>query len=110
MNTFKKINYFAIGLPLISLLTYPAFGGGAVIFSLLSTMLTGFIQLILAILLLIEQPYHTHLRKYMISTVAFFSVLYLNLEVWNIDLLGSILVICPIILAIYLTIIIHKLV
>jgi hypothetical protein len=54
MKTLRYINTFAVGLPLLILATYPLTNDGALIYGLLSTMITGFLQVCIAFKMLYD--------------------------------------------------------
>jgi hypothetical protein len=108
MEKIKKINLFAIGLPIIILITYPIFNEGAIAFSILSTMITGLIQVLISFQMILEKTNNKHLQIYIISVIVFFCLCYVNSLIDCINFLTYILITFPPILAIYLTIIIYK--
>lgn len=95
MKTLKYINAFALSLPfLLGLLGFV--DNVFWFFALLSTMVTGFLQMLVALLLLFWIPKNIHLYIYFFFTILFF-VLWLGFEIeyW--------LFVLPALLAIYLT-------
>jgi hypothetical protein len=108
MKTIKNINLFALALPLTILLTYPFFKEGALIFSLLSTMITGFLQFCIGVKMLVDNPNDKSLQKYMAGVILFFALWYINSTIIYNDSLYVISFSIPPILAIYLTLIIYK--
>jgi len=95
MKTLKYVNAFALGLPLILVLIGFA-DNDLWFFALLSTMVTGFLQVLVALILLFWIPRSIHLYIYFFFTILFF-VLWLGFEIeyW--------LFVLPALLAIYLT-------
>jgi hypothetical protein len=107
----KNINYFnnfAIGLPLIILITYPIFKESALFFSLLSTMLTGLIQVIIGIKMFQDEPNNKHLQIYITSVILFFLLWFINSNLQYYEIMSFILFSIPPVLAIYLSLIIYK--
>jgi hypothetical protein len=95
MKTLLYLNYFAVGLP-IALTLLCLIDGELLMFSLLSTMITGALQVMVALALLFVNYRNVHLYIYFTITVIFF-ILWLgfNIEYWLYTL--------PPVLAIYLT-------
>ena len=108
MKDLNYLNYFAVGLPLGILITYPIYNEGALLFSLLSTILTGLIQVIIGIKMLIKEPNNIHLKAYIFFVISFFFLWYINSTIGYINILTNTLIAIPAILAIYLTVIIYK--
>ncbi len=108
MEKIKYLNLFAIGLPITILITYPMFKEGAFAFAALSTILTGFIQVIIGLHLVIHDPSNKFLHIYFGSVIAFFSIWYINSLIDYNDIITFSLLPIPLLLAIYLTIIIYK--
>lgn len=107
MKTIKYLNTFAVGLPILiglfSLIDINYIGT-----ALVSTMLTGFIQVVLALLLLYYNPSHKYLQIYIATVILFFTLWYFNATIFYSDYLTFFLFPIPLILAIYLSIIIYK--
>lgn len=100
MKTLKYINVFALGLPF--LLGLIGFADNDIWFwALLSTMITGFLQILVALLLLFWIPRSIHLYIYFFFTMLFF-VLWIGfgIEYW--------LFVLPALLAFYLTFILYN--
>lgn len=108
MKNIKYFNAFAVGLPFVIAITYPIFKEGALIFALLSTMLTGFIQVILALCLLYDEPNDKKLQGYIAATIGFFTLWYINVQIDYYDSLTIALFGIPAVLAFYLTYIIYQ--
>lgn len=108
MKIVKIVNTFAIVLPFIILLSYPFFGGNSVVYSLLSTMMTGFIQVALGIYLFFKKYKQEKIIIYLVSVATFFIAWFIVVQINGLDLLGSILVIVPPTLACYLSNIIYS--
>ena len=107
MKAIKHLNTFAIGLPiLIGLfgLIHENYIGTA----LISTMLTGFIQVVLGLLLLYYNPKNKYLQVYIATVVIFFLLWYLNASLIYSEYLTFFLIPMPLLLALYLSIIIYK--
>ena len=73
MKIIKALNTIAIGIPIFILL-FGIISEGALILSAISTILTGFIQLILGIILLFKFKEKIHYKIYFISVIIFFSL------------------------------------
>jgi apolipoprotein N-acyltransferase len=108
MKTIKYINTFAIGLPfLIIILAYPFLEQRALLFGLLSTMATGFIQFCIGVKMLFDNPRSKSLLGYILGVALFFFLWLLN-ENMSYNDMSYYLFPIPLLLAIYLSIIIYK--
>jgi hypothetical protein len=108
MKTIKQLNTFAIGLPFLILLTYPIAKDEAFINALVSTSITGFIQVILAVKMIFSEPRNTYLQIYTAGVILFFYIYLFNLNIYYINNIGDVLFCLPLLLAIYLSVIIYK--
>ena len=108
MKTIKNLNTFAVGLPLVILITYPFFKEGSLLFALLSTIVTGFIQFCLGLKLIFEMPDDSKFQIYIVGVFAFFTLWFINNVIDYNDVLTYILFPIPLILAIYLSVLIYK--
>jgi len=107
MKIIKYLNTFALGLPII--ITFLGLiDGNYYGTALVSTMLTGFIQVVLSLLLLSYNPSNKYLQIYIITVILFFTLWYLNANYFYSDILTFLLFPIPLLLAIYLSIIIYK--
>lgn len=108
MKQIYYLNLFAVGLP-IALCLAGIFNEIFLFYGLLSTMLTGLIQIVLGVNMLIDEPKDRSLKIYFFSIVLFF--LLWILAAYNnhyLDKLSYVLLAIPPILAVYLTLIIIK--
>jgi uncharacterized membrane protein len=109
MNKYKILNTIALAIPfLIGLVAL--FEMQYITFAIMSTMITGFIQVLLGIAMLISNRKNKKIQFYLITVFVFFLLWYLNTEIrfgYN-DYLTTILFPIPLILAIYLSTIIYK--
>lgn len=108
MKIIKYFNYFAVGLPFLIAATYPVFKESAFFWSLVSTMATGFIQVILGLILLFKNPSNNFLIFYLLGVIAFFMSWGFNSYIHYSDFLGTTLFFVPPSLAAYLTYVMHK--
>jgi len=108
MKTIKYTNTFAISLPFLIAITYPIFEDTAIFFSLYSTMLTGFLQVLLGVILFFRRPDNKPIITYLSAVGSFFLLWYLNANFIDSDALTYCLFIVPPILALYLSLIIYK--
>ncbi|KUJ63633.1 hypothetical protein AR687_00150 [Flavobacteriaceae bacterium CRH] len=108
MKTIKNTNIFALALPFAILLTYPFIQEGAFGFSLLSTMITGFLQFCIGVKMLVDNPKNKDLQIYMTGVIVFFILWFINIDLNYNDILSYVSFSMPPILAIYLTLIIYK--
>src|SRR6218665_1558055 len=111
MKAIKILNTIAIGTPLVLLLIgivtedkAGEFSG----FALLSTMFTGFVQVVLGILLMIWLPNNRYYQIYIVAVVLFF-VLWFILHSFDLYDFGYFLLGIPPCLAVYLSVLIYKL-
>lgn len=111
MKSLKNLNSIAIGLPitllLIAIIINDA-AGNWIGFALFSTLLTGFIQVLLGLFLWYKNPKSIHLRIYINSVILFFLLWFINAEIIRSTLFTYALIPIPLILAIYLSILIYK--
>jgi hypothetical protein len=108
MKTIKNLNTFAVGLPIAILITYPFFKEGSLLFALLSTMVTGFIQFCLGLILLFETPNNSKFQIYIASVLVFFVLWFITAQTGYEKITSYILISIPVLLAIYLSILIYK--
>mgnify|MGYP003435383528 CR=1 FL=1 len=111
MKTIKYLNTFAFGLPLILLV----FGivindteGNYIAYALFSTIITGFIQVVLGIIFFIKEPKNKNIVIYLFIVFIFFLLWYFNVKFIYSDFLTYFLFPIPLLLAIYLSIIIYS--
>lgn len=107
MKTLKHINTFAIGLPIAILITYPIFKEGSLVWAAISTMLTGFLQVLIGIYLWLLNMKNISINIYLISVILFFSTWYYNYLIDYNDNITKILLGIPLVLAIYLSTIVY---
>ncbi|MBS7232026.1 hypothetical protein KHA90_13425 [Flavobacterium psychroterrae] len=108
MKTTLQLNTFAVGLPLLILLTYPIVKEGAFFYAMLSTAITGFIQVLLGIKLIFEDPNNRYIQIYIAGVIMFFLLCFIQIEIYSSESLRITLLSLPLILAIYLSIILYK--
>lgn len=111
MKPIKHINTFAILLPFILVLIgiiVNDSAGNYIGYALFSTMLTGFLQVILGLTLFFRRPNNKPIISYLSAVILFFLLWYLNANFIDSDVLTYCLFAVPPILAIYLSIIIYK--
>lgn len=100
MKNLLRLNIFAVGLPFVL-----AFLGiidvNLLFLAYLSTMITGALQVFVALILLLVNPKNIHLYIYFALTILFFTLwLVFHIENW--------LFLLPVVLAIYLTYIVGE--
>ncbi|MFZ0598446.1 MAG: hypothetical protein WAM46_15790 [Flavobacterium sp.] len=108
MKTTLQLNTFAVGLPLLILLTYPIAKEGALFYAMLATAITGFIQVLLGIKLIFEEPRNRYIQIYIGGVIMFFLLCFIQIVIYYSESLRIILLTMPAVLAIYLSIIIYK--
>lgn len=108
MTALQKMNTLALAIPFTIVITYPVFKEGAIIFALLSTILTGLIQFSIGVKKLIDNPKDTTIQIYIAAVILFFALWFFNHFIGYNNFMNYILVPVPLILAIYLSILIYK--
>lgn len=98
MTARQVINLIGIGLPFL-ITAFTVFEPGMFIVALLSTMVTGFIQVSIGLSLLIDHYKNRHLQAYFLFCILFFSLWHTTDWEWIWAM--------PPALAIYMTIILH---
>jgi hypothetical protein len=76
MKTIARINLFAICLPVFILVFGSFFYTGAIAFAMLSTILTGAIQIILSIILALKTNGNPQIYRYISFVAIYFMMLY----------------------------------
>jgi hypothetical protein len=110
MKTIKYLNTFALGLPLILFVVGIAVNdsaGNYIAYALYSTIITGFIQVVLGIILFIKETKNKNIVIYLLIVFIFFLLWYLNVKIIYSDYLTYFLFPIPLLLATYLSIIIY---
>lgn len=102
MKKYQFINAFAIGLP-VTLALIGSMFETFLFFAMVATALTGLIQLILGTVFWIQNPKNKLIPFYFAAVVLFFIVLASSFD----SELMTFLYAVPVLLAIYLTIILH---
>lgn len=108
MKIIKYINTFAITLPFIIAATYPIYKENALLLALVSTMATGFLQFLLGVKMLVDNPQDKNLQLYMGGVLFFFGLWLTNVLIGYNNFISYILFPIPLILAIYLSLLIYK--
>jgi len=110
MKAIKILNTIAIATPFALLLMEVIFrDGGFAMFALLSTMFTGFVQVILGIILLIKFPKYMYYQIYLTGVVGYFVLWFISSEFDLQDGFAYFLFSIPPCLAVYLSVLIYKL-
>ena len=110
MKTMKYLNTFAVVLPLILLVVGISINdsaGNYIAYALYSTIITGFIQVVLGIILFIKEPKNKNIVIYLLIVFIFFLLWYFNVKFIYSDYLTYFLFPIPFLLATYLSIIIY---
>ncbi|WP_396162811.1 hypothetical protein [Flavobacterium sp.] len=111
MKILKFLNTIAIGLPIMLLLIGIGINdsaGNYISYALYTTMITGGIQLLLGLIILMKEPRNKYIIAYFLVVIAFFLLWYFNVKILYSDLLTFTLFPIPLLLAIYLSILIYK--
>lgn len=98
MKAIKNLNIIALSIPLFISL-FALFENGLFVLALLSTMITGAIQILLAIKYWQEHPKNVLIKIYFLGVTLFFLLLYFYVTNWIWCL--------PPLLCIYLSVLIH---
>lgn len=108
MSTLMKLNYFAVGLPL-AICLISIFNSEIFMIALLAAIITGALQIIIALILLYINPKNIHLYIYFLATILFFTPYWIDLKHVFIEKSAFIIWgIIPVLLAIYLTYILYN--
>lgn len=109
MSTIKIINTIAIGTPFAFLFLEVIFRDeGFAMFALLSTMFTGFVQVILGIFLMIRFPKNKYYQIYIVAVVVYFALWFIGSELNLQDGFAYFLFSIPLCLALYLSVLIYS--
>ncbi len=108
MEALKKMNTLALAIPISVLATFPFLKEGALIFALFSTIVTGSIQLIMGINMLLNNPKDRAIKIYILGVALFFMLWIFNHHIDYNNTITNILLAFPPLLAIYLSILIYK--
>lgn len=108
MKNIYRLNLVVIAIPVVLGLLELTISG-MLFFALISTILTGFVQVIIGLKMLIDEPKDKKLQLYVISVIIFFLLWFI---IANSDILSHkidyLIAVIPILLAIFLTYIIYK--
>ena len=108
MKAIHQLNIFAVGFPLL-LGLMGIFFQDLLFYALISTMLTGLIQVVLGIWLLFHYSKDNNPKLYLGSVIAYFSLWFIvSNSGLDFKYFTFIFTITPIVLAIYLSLIIYK--
>ncbi|KAF2513434.1 hypothetical protein [Flavobacterium foetidum] len=108
MKTIQYINAFAVGLPLVILMTYPIIKEGAFIYALLATIVTGVLQFLIALRLLFDDRFAKPIYIYFVGVVLFFVLWKIYPETNFYQTISYFIYSLPPLLALYLSVLIHK--
>ncbi len=109
MTTLQKTNTIAIGLPILILASFPIIKEAALYFGMISTLITGLLQFIIGLILLIREPKNKYYQFYILAVLIFFGFgYYLTAMKFNNDYLSYILYVIPLALAIYLSLLVYR--
>ena len=108
MKNINRFNWIVVCIPILILATYPIYKEGAMAFALLSTILTGLVQIVLSILMLIDEPKNKFLLYYVLGVLFYFSSVYfVGSAIENKELVFILYFVFACILAIYLSLIVN---
>ena len=107
MKTIKYLNIIAIGIPII-LTILSIIDNGLIILAIYSTIITGAIQVLLGLIILVKEPRNKYILLYFLVVITFFALWYFNIKIIYSDLLTFTLFPIPLLLAIYLSVLIYK--
>ena len=107
MRLIKNINTIAIMIPFI-IAFFGLFDEALLMLAIVSTMVTGLLQVVLGIILLIKNPKNWYFISYMLTVILFFALWYVNMNIYYSDTLSVILYPIPLLLTIYLSVLIYK--
>lgn len=101
MKIIKALNTIAIGIPII-LTILSIIDNALIILAIYSTMITGGIQVILGLIIIIKEPRNKYIILYFLVVIAFFILWYFNSKIIHSDILTFTLFPIPLLLAIYI--------
>ena len=107
MKTLKNLNTFALLLPTAILITYPVFKDGSLFWAAISTILTGFIQVLIGFYFWSQNVKNIYIITYLIAVILFFTTWFYNSIIGYNDIITKVLLGIPPLLAIYLSVIIY---
>lgn len=108
MKNVHKLNITVVSLPII-LALFGIVDTSFLFFALISTILTGFVQVIIGLTMFINKPKNKSLRIYILSVIIYFSLWFgISSSEITSDKINYLLVVIPILLAIFLSYIIYK--
>lgn len=109
MKNVNRFNLVIVFLPILILATYPIYKEGALAFALLSTILTGIIQVIFGVMMLIDESKNKFLQLYIALVVIYFlSAFFIADSITNV-FAGFVFYACfAVLLAVYLSFIIYS--
>ncbi len=107
MKTLKNLNTLAVLLPTLILITYPIFKEGSLVWTALSLIITGFIQVLIGIYFWSLHMKNIYIIIYLIAVVLFFTTWYNISTIGYHNTITKVLLGIPPILAIYLSVIIY---
>lgn len=107
MRNLKLTNSIAILIPLL-LGVLGIIEPVSLYFSVYSTMLTGFLQIIVGFFFWIKYKENIHIKIYFLLVATFFSLWYYNVNIKYIDALTWPLIFTPMALCIYISVIIYS--
>jgi len=111
MKTIKILNTIAVGIPIMLMLIgiiKQDSAGEFIGYALFSTMFTGFVQVILGIILLIKFPKYMHYQIYLTGVGGYFVLWFISSEFDLQDGFAYFLFSIPPFLAMYLSILIYS--
>lgn len=109
MKTVKIINTIAVATPFVLLLMDSIVRNeGFAMFALLSTMFTGFVQVVLGLFLMIKFPKNRYYQIYIAAVIVYFALWFIGIELNLKDGFAYFLCIIPPCLAVYLSVLIYK--
>ncbi len=107
MNNLQKLNTIAISTPIIIAL-FAIFETGFLLLALLSTMITGLIQIIIAFIIFFQsRNRNKHIITYLSIVIIFFGLVYnFSNYIFEYEMINYIWIL-PVFLCMYLTYIVH---
>ena len=108
MKTIKYINTVVVGIPLLLLLLYPILKESSFIYAALFAIITGIVQIALALKLASLNTNDLYIKIYFAFVLFFFALWIVNVAVDYNKIITYTLFPIPVVLSIYLSVIIYK--
>lgn len=108
MKNINRFNWLVVCMPILILATYPIYKESVFAFALLSMILTGLVQIVFSIIMLIDEPKNKFLLLYIVGVLFYFlSIYFVGTSIEDKQLVFIFYFVFACMLAIYLSLIIN---